>query len=147
MSTLRKNYVGKCFNETISSIQKYVENKKIWVSIDETSNVEGCYVANVIVGTLEVTEPGKTFLVNCEVLEKANNSTITKLFDWSMGIIWPNGVKHNQVLLFVSDAAPYMVKAVKNIKALYSRMTHITCLAHGLHRVAKEENIFLKLMH
>lgn len=137
-STLRKNYVDKCFNETINSIRKYVENKKIWVSIDETSDVEGRYVANVIVGTLEISEPGKSFLLNCEVLEKANNSTITKLFDRSMGIIWPNGVKHDNVLLFVSDAAPYMVKAGKNIKALYSKMEHVTCLAHGLHRVAEE---------
>ncbi|KAF0682190.1 Uncharacterized protein FWK35_00036723, partial [Aphis craccivora] len=69
-STLGKNYVDKCFNETINSIRKYVENKKIWISIDETSDVEGRYVANVIVGTLEISEPGKSFLLNCEVLEK-----------------------------------------------------------------------------
>jgi len=31
-----------------------------------------------------------------------------------------------------------MVKAGKNIKALYSKMEHVTCLAHGLHRVAEE---------
>ncbi|KAL4103450.1 hypothetical protein QTP88_018827 [Uroleucon formosanum] len=112
--------------------------KKLWVSIDETSDVEGRYVANVIVGTLEISEPGKSFLLNCKVLEKANNSTFTKLFDRSMAIVWPNGVKHDNVLLFVSDAAPYMVKAGKNIKALYSKMEHVTCLAHGLHRVAEE---------
>lgn len=137
-STLRKNYVDQCFNETIDSIRKYIENKKIWVSIDETSDVEGRYVANVIVGTLEISKPGKSFLLNCEVLEKANNSTISKLFDRSMAIVWPNGVKHDNVLLFVTDAAPYMVKAGKNIQALYSKMEHVTCLAHGLHRVAEE---------
>ncbi|KAL4153174.1 hypothetical protein QTP88_001007 [Uroleucon formosanum] len=31
-----------------------------------------------------------------------------------------------------------MVKAGKNIKALYSKMEHVTCLAHGLRRVAEE---------
>ncbi|VVC34201.1 Domain of unknown function DUF659,PiggyBac transposable element-derived protein [Cinara cedri] len=145
-----KNYVDKCFNGTINSIRQYVENKKIWVSIDEKPDVGGSYVANVIVGTLEISEPGKSFLLNCEVLEKANNSTIAKLFDRSMGIIWPDGVKHDNVLLFVSDAAPYTVKAGKNIKALYSKMEHVTCLAHGLHRVAKKvkrRNSYQKAQH
>lgn len=44
----------------------------------------------------------------------------------------------DKVLLFVSDAAPYMVKAGKGINVMYPKMVHITCLAHGLHRVAKE---------
>lgn len=52
--------------------------------------------------------------------------------------IWLGGVKHDNVLLFVSNAAPYMLKAGKNIKALYSKMEHVTCLAHGLHRIAEE---------
>ena len=37
----------------------------------------------------------------------------------------------------VSDAAPYMLKAGKAIKVFYPKMIHITCLAHGLHRVAE----------
>lgn len=41
-------------------------------------------------------------------------------------------------MLFVTDTDPYMVKAGKNIKALYSKMEHVTCLAHGLHREAEE---------
>lgn len=61
-----------------------------------------------------------------------------KLFDKTMCLLYPEGVKHDNILLFVSDAAPYMVKAGKNIKALYSKMEHVTCLAHGLHRVAEE---------
>lgn len=137
-STIRKNYVSTCYDETIASIRAYVENKKIWVSIDETTDVEGRYVANVIVGTLENNCPGKTFLLDSAVLEKANFSTISKLFDNSMSILWPTGIKHDSVLLFLSDAAPYMVKAAKSISALYSKMIHVTCIAHGLHRIAEE---------
>lgn len=48
-------------------------------------------------------------------------------------------VKHDNILLLiVSDAAPCMVEAGKNIKALYSKMEHVTCLAQCLYRVAKE---------
>jgi len=55
-----------------------------------------------------------------------------------MFLLWPDGVRHDDVLLFLTDAAPYIVKAVKSIKAFYSRMVHVTFLAHALHRVAEE---------
>lgn len=55
-----------------------------------------------------------------------------------MHIIWPSGVKHDNVSLFIGDVAPYMVKAVENIKALYLKMKYVTCLVHYLHKVAEE---------
>lgn len=42
------------------------------------------------------------------------------------------------VLLFLSDAVPYMVKAAGAIEAFYSKTLHITYLAHGLHFTTKE---------
>lgn len=117
-STLRKMYVDKCCHETTNFIRKHVENKKSVLTIPLTSKVD---VANIIVGRLEISEPGKSFLLNCEVLEKANNSTSTKLFNRSMGIMCLNEVKYDNVSLFTSDAAPYIFKAGKNIKALYSK--------------------------
>ncbi|KAF0718571.1 DUF659 domain-containing protein, partial [Aphis craccivora] len=123
----------------IGQIRKDLVENKIWVSIDETTDVQGRYIANVIIGTLLKDRPGKIYLLNTEVLEKANFSTITKLFDSSMFLLWPDGVRHDDVLLFLSDAAPYTKKAGTTIKALYSKMIHVTCIAHGLHRLA--ENI------
>lgn len=55
-----------------------------------------------------------------------------------MFLLWPDGIRHDDVMLFVSDAAPYMIKAGKSIGMLYSKMVHITCVAHGVHRVAEE---------
>ena len=111
---------------------------KIWVSIDETTDADGRYVANVIVGTLKEDRPGEIFLLACEVLERTNHSSIAVLFDDSLNILWPNGVKRENVLLFITDAAPYMMKAAKGLKMLYPKMIHVTCLAHALHRVAEE---------
>lgn len=54
-----------------------------------------------------------------------------------MGIILLNGVKHDNIFLLVNDATPYM-KASKNIKALHLKMERITCLSHGLYRMAEE---------
>lgn len=47
-------------------------------------------------------------------------------------------IRHDEVLLFISHASPYMKKAGTAIKALNSKMIHATCLAHGLHRIAEE---------
>jgi len=137
-SMLRKTYVVQCYEDCINKIRSYCENQKLWVSIDETTDSVGRYVANVIVGTLEVGGPGKIFLLNSEILERANHTSIAKLLDTSLHILWPQGIKHDNILLFLSDAAPYMMKAGRGLKILYSKMEHVSCLAHGLHRVAEE---------
>jgi len=92
----------------MDEIRDEVKNKKIWVSIDETTDSEGRYVANVIIGTLPVDEPGKYFFLASEVPEKANHTTIIKLFDESLFSLWPKVIQHDDVILFVSDAAPYI---------------------------------------
>jgi len=61
---------------------------------------------------------------------------ISKLFDKTL--LWSDGINYENVLLFVSDAAPYMVKAGGAIKGFYDKMIHVTCLAHALHHVAEE---------
>jgi len=137
-STLRKNYVEKCYLNTIRNIRHYVGVKNIWVSVDETTDVEGRYVVNIVIGTLEAENSGKIFLLYSDVLEKTNHSTIAKAFDKAMFTLWPEGIKHDNVLIFVSDAAPYMVKAGRAICTLYSKMVHVTCVAHAIHRVAEE---------
>jgi hypothetical protein len=54
--------------------------KKIWVSIDETSDVDGRFVANFVVSTLKHEPLGEIFMLACEVLERVNNSSILLLF-------------------------------------------------------------------
>lgn len=47
-------------------------NKKIWVSMDETTDVEGRYVVTVIIETLELESARKTCMLRTDILEKAN---------------------------------------------------------------------------
>lgn len=37
----------------------------------------------------------------------------------------------------LTDAAAYMLSAMNSLKVLYPKMVHLTCLSHGLHRVAE----------
>jgi len=57
--------------------------------MDETTNVDGRYVANIIVGILDSEKLGKIMLVNCEHIEKTNSTIIAQLFDITMNLIWP----------------------------------------------------------
>jgi hypothetical protein len=92
----------------------------------------------VIVGTLFADCPGNIYLLRSEVLEKVSHTTIAILFESAMKMLWKDEVKRDRILLFVTDAAPYMLKAGKGLKMLYPRIIHVTCPAHGLHRVAEE---------
>jgi len=50
-------------------------------------------------------------------------------------------IRHNNVVLFLSDTAPHMKKAGDTRKILYPKLTHVTCLAHGLHRIAEQVHV------
>jgi hypothetical protein len=64
---LRKNYLASCYEDKINKIRNNVRKNKIWVCIDETSDVDGRFVANVVVGTLKHEQPGEILLLACEV--------------------------------------------------------------------------------
>ncbi|KAJ4437767.1 hypothetical protein ANN_13705 [Periplaneta americana] len=112
-STLRKTYAPSIYDETIQKIRDEIKDSSIWVSIDETPDKEG------------------------RLVEKCNNKTIVKLFNEAMGILWPKGIMYDNVLFFISDAAPYMVKAGQALSVVYPKLTHFTCVAHAFHRVAE----------
>ncbi|KAJ4432665.1 hypothetical protein ANN_21288 [Periplaneta americana] len=65
----------------------------------------------------------KPFLLTTECLEKVNNSTIAQLFN-SLQLLWPEEIQYDNVLLFISGAAPYMKKAGITLKVLFPNMLH-----------------------
>ncbi|KAJ4439073.1 hypothetical protein ANN_15029 [Periplaneta americana] len=135
-STLRKTYAPSIYDETIQKIRDEIKDSSIWVSIDETPDKEGRLVGNVVIGLLSE-QYSERILLHCDVLEKCNNKTIVKLFNEAMGILWPKGIMYDNVLFFISDAAPYMVKAGQALSVVYPKLTHFTCVAHAFHRVAE----------
>ena len=87
-------------------IKDKVKDKILWISIDETADMKGRYVANMIIGTLEVAKMTKMYLLTSEELEKTNSSIITQLFSTALTLLWPEGIQHENVLIFLTDAAP-----------------------------------------
>ena len=58
-----------------------------------------------------------------------------QLVNSALWLLWPKGIKYDQVLLLVTDAVPYMKKAFKGLEMMLPKMTHVTCLAHLLHQI------------
>jgi hypothetical protein len=131
-STVRCNYLPKLYDETMEMIKRKLKGKRIWVSIDETKDVTGRYVACFVVGDLSDEAEKKSFLFNCASHDHVNFSTISTFFDDSINLLWGNEKTCENVLLFLSDGAEYMKKAGKHLKGFYPRLIHVTCLPHAI---------------
>lgn len=64
---------------------------------------------------------------------KYNFQTIGKLFNDAIQLLQPYGVKYENVLLFVTDATPYIVKKSDSLTMLFPNMIHLKCLNHKIH--------------
>jgi len=82
---------------------------------------------------LNADSPSKSYLLTSKVLEKTNNSTIAQFVNNSLKLLWPEGNNDDIVLL-----TPYMTKTAQNLKPFYSNLVHVTCVAHGIHRIAEK---------
>ena len=54
---------------------------------------------------------GKFFLLACEEISAVKHTTVARVFIDAMHILCSGGVKYDNVLLLLTDAAPYMIKA------------------------------------
>uniref|UniRef100_A0A915DTZ2 DUF659 domain-containing protein n=1 Tax=Ditylenchus dipsaci TaxID=166011 RepID=A0A915DTZ2_9BILA len=121
----------------MSRIKQTIGDSYIWASVDETTDIKGRYVANLIVGKLDSEGFHRPNLISVRMLEQTNHSTIARFV--VDGDILSSGAMENRLLLLVTDAARYMVKAAREVlSALYPNMIHQTCLCHALHRVAEQ---------
>jgi len=64
-----------------------------------------------------------------------NYETICQFVNSSLKIFL--GIEQ-RLLLFISDAVSYMMKAAKTLKIFYPKLIHITCLAHAVNRVLEK---------
>jgi hypothetical protein len=138
-STLRKYYVNVNYEQVIRNIRQQIGEYNVFVQLDETADKAGRCVTNVLVGALTSNEFKPPFLFNCAVLDRVNQNTVGQLFDETMHLLWPGGIRYERVVLLVTDAARYMKAFGRNQReGSYPKLVHITCCAHGLHNVAEK---------
>jgi hypothetical protein len=70
-------------------------------------------------------------------MSAVNHTAIARVFNEAMQTLWPDGVKFDNVLLLVTDSAPYMKKAAQGPTVSCPKLIHDTCVARALHRVCE----------
>ena len=137
-SLIRKRYLDEVYQNVIGKIRKNIGNNFIWFTVDESTDARGRYIANLLVGVLNNNESSEPYLIASRQLEKTNNNTIARFVQEGLSDFFlPNRVPSEKIVLMLSDAATYMVKASNVLKVFYENLIHCTCLAHGLSRVAE----------
>lgn len=137
MYQMNQHYVKITYQHVLDEIRNDLNDSIIWISADENTDSCGLYIANLIIGKLEL-ESSSSYLVGCKELEKTNHSTIARFVNEGIKKIFPDPSVDERVYIFLSDAAPYMIKAAKALQVFYPNLIHVTCFAHGVHRLAEE---------
>ena len=110
--------------------------------VNESTDDQGRAIAGVLIGVLDGTNR-KPCLVEVAELERTDNLLIGQLVNNTLAILF-NVIPYNKFKLFISVAASYMILTADRIKSgFYPNLVHITCLAHGLNRLAE----FLRSKH
>lgn len=78
-STIRKNYLPKIYTKIINKITNNIADSYFWISADETTDILGRSLVNVIVGALYVDIPSKPHLIACKTLDHVNANAMAEL--------------------------------------------------------------------
>lgn len=71
-------------------------------------------------------------------MRKPNSENIAAYVTTSLNEFWPGGFDPSRVLLYSTDAAPYMKASAVNLKRTYIKLMNVICLAHACHNIAEE---------
>lgn len=139
-STLRKEFLTKVYEQTVENMRNYLQGDCFWVSIDETTDSLGRKIVHLLLMSLCDSMPKKSHLIASKVLEKVNSQTICQFYEDTLNWFWGDFAEINKqkILLFTSDSVAYMLKAGRQLKSRYTQLLHITCFAHGLHRLCEK---------
>lgn len=76
--------------------------------------------------------------------ETTNHATVAHIIVEALKSVLGNQDKFEKVLLLLTDSAAYMHKMASGMSALLPNCLHVTCLVHGLHRIAETVRTLFK---
>jgi hypothetical protein len=82
-SPLRKNYIPGCYKKIMTSIQNKVADNYIWVSADETTDILGRCVTNVVIGVLHATISYTPYLIRTAITSSIDSSKMCEIIEQS----------------------------------------------------------------
>ena len=110
-----------------------VDNQYVYLILDKTPDSRNRTVFNIMVGLL-TNGPATPYLCSTMFLKKSCcSATVIQTLLTGLQQLYPNGIQYSNILLIISDAAPYMVKAITQFtSSIATKAIYLTCLAHGL---------------
>jgi hypothetical protein len=135
---LREHYVPKVYGKQQVELFSKLAGRKVAIIADETSDVAGRYVVNILLQPLDAFHPDdcKAVLVNTEFLAAVSSVSIAQVI---IRTLTNANIDFNNVLALVSDNAAYMKKCFTDgLLGLLPNAVHITCWAHILSLVGEE---------
>ncbi|KAL0185277.1 hypothetical protein M9458_020974, partial [Cirrhinus mrigala] len=127
---LQEKYLGNVYLKEKEALRKRLAKKPVAVIFDETPDVEGRCVLNILIAPLEKDESGRilAYLADTVFLEQCNHSTV------SVSVVMclqEYDIANEDVIVFDTDNAAYMKKAyTAALQSLFPNSLHVTCMAH-----------------
>lgn len=138
-SLLRKKYLSEIYDDKMKLIQSKIQNKKIWISLDETTDSLGRFVVNFLVKPLSENVSEPIYLLTCQALDVVNSRSVAEFVIQCLKNLWGCQFENKvqDVLILCTDSVAYMLLAGKILKNTFPNLKHFTCLAHALHRLTE----------
>ncbi|XP_061582006.1 uncharacterized protein LOC133447348 [Cololabis saira] len=127
---LQEKHLGAVYEKRKEELKTLLAGKPVAVIFDETPDVEGRCVLNILLAPLEKDASGRilAYLADTVFLEQCNHSTVSVAV---VNCLQEYSIKNEDVIVFDTDNAAYMKKAfTAALHALYPNSLHITCMAH-----------------
>lgn len=115
-----------------------LRDKKICLLFDETTDACGRYILNILIRECSRTMASQSYLVKSVELTNTNSININQEILSILNMLYKNDIIYSNLILLISDAAPYAVKVGKMLKLLFPKIKHVTCICHMLHRFVEK---------
>ena len=79
----------------------------------------------------------RPYLIHVIDISSSNNATLQQAVVKALHVLMGDDLNYDRILLFLTDGAPYCVKAGRGLLSLFPNIQHVTCMAHALNRVAE----------
>jgi hypothetical protein len=130
---LEKNYLNQR-----EKIFEMLRSGPIYLIFDETTDVKGRYIFNVLAGLCSSYERKAPLLIKTVELVVANSKTVfLELIGLLSSIYIYDVEKYSNVKLILSDGAPYAKKAGEMLKLIIPNVKRVICVCHNLHNLCE----------
>lgn len=121
----------------LQTIKEKLTDKDFYVAVDETTDRCGRAMTAILCGPLDGSAMERPFLVDVLDIEAANNETVQQAITGALHRLFGSDLNYRRVRLFLTDGAAYCLKAGRGLKDVFPNLLHVTCICHGLNRVAE----------